>query len=166
VHSDELFPLLPGLRVGLAGQVPQDATADLWTERLRLAGAEAVATYADGPLAGVPAITRHAYGSGTAWYLATHPDPTALAAVLERICLEAGVRPEREAPVGIEVVKRRGTDADYLFLIDHAGRGAEIPAEGVELLTGKPITGSVTVPEGGVAVVRELRAELREGVTA
>ncbi|ULR55675.1 beta-galactosidase [Streptomyces deccanensis] len=155
VYGDELFPLLPGRSVGLAGQVPQGATADLWTERLRLTGAKAVATYGDGPLAGVPAITRNSYGSGTAWYLATHPDPTTLAAVLERVCQDAGVGPEREVPAGVEVVRRRGTDADYLFLIDHAGRGAEVPADGVELLTGKPVNGSVTVPEGGVAVVRE-----------
>ncbi|MFI7296177.1 beta-galactosidase [Streptomyces sp. NPDC050121] len=155
VHCDELFPLLPGLRVGLAGEVPQDATADLWTERLRLTGAEAVATYADGPLAGVPAITRNAYGSGTAWYIATHPDSTTLSAVLERIRQDAGVHPEREVPAGVEVVRRRGADADYLFLIDHAGHGAEVPADGVELLTGKPVAGSVSVPAGGVAVVRE-----------
>ncbi|MEU0900543.1 beta-galactosidase [Streptomyces massasporeus] len=159
VHGDELFPLLPGQRVGLTGQVPQGATADLWTERIRLAGAEAVAAYADGPLAGVPAITRHAYGSGTAWYVATHPDPTTLAAVLVRIRQDAGVRPEAEVPAGVEVVRRRGTDADYLFLIDHAGRGADIPADGVELLTGKEVVGFVTVPAGGVAVVREPVAE-------
>ena len=158
VRGNEPFPLLPGQSVALAGQVPQDATADLWTERIRLTGAETVAAYADGPLAGVPAVTRHTYGSGTAWYVATRPDPASLAAFLERICLEAGVRPEREVPAGVEVVRRRGADADYLFLIDHAGHGAEIPADGVELLTGKPVTGSVTVPEGGVAVVREPRA--------
>ena len=157
VRADELFPLLPGESVSLSGQVPQGATADLWTERLRLTGAEAVATYADGSLAGIPAITRHAHGGGTAWYLATHPDSGTLAAVLERIGQEAGVRPEHEAPAGIEVARRRGPDADYLFLIDHAGHGAEIPAEGVELLTGKPVVGSVTVPEGGVAVVRTER---------
>ncbi|MDQ0578984.1 Beta-galactosidase C-terminal domain [Streptomyces rishiriensis] len=56
-------------------------------------------------------------------------------------------------------MRRRGTDAGYLFLIDHAGRGAEIPADEVELLTGRPVVGSVTVPEGGVAVVREPVAE-------
>jgi beta-galactosidase len=155
VRADEPFPLLSGQSVGLTGQIPENATADLWTERLRLTGAEAVATYADGSLAGVPAITRHDYGSGTAWYVATHPDPTTVAALLERIGQEAGVRPEHRAPAGIEVVRRRGTDADYLFLIDHAGHGAEVPAEGVELLTGKPLASSVTVPEGGVAVVRE-----------
>ena len=48
-------------------------------------------------------------------------DPTALAAVLERIRQDAGVRPESEAPVGVEVVRRRGADADHLFLIHDAG---------------------------------------------
>ncbi|WP_342786950.1 Beta-galactosidase C-terminal domain [Streptomyces cyaneus] len=52
---------------------------------------------------------------------------------------------------------RRAPDADYLFLIDHSGAGAEIPAHGVELLTGKSVHGSVTVPDGGLAVVREPR---------
>ncbi|MFE6624423.1 beta-galactosidase [Streptomyces sp. NPDC057740] len=157
VHGDELFPLLPGQSVGLTGEVPQDARADLWTERIRLTGAKAVAAYADGPLAGVPAVTRHTYGDGTAWYVATRPAPETLAALMERIRQESGVRPECEAPAGIEVVRRRGTDADYLFLIDHAGQGAEIPADGVELLTGKQVIGSVTVPAGGAAVVREPR---------
>ncbi|GAA4722397.1 beta-galactosidase [Phytohabitans rumicis] len=155
VRTDELFPLLPGERVGLTGDVPAGATAGLWSERLRLAGAEAVATYADGPVAGIPAVTRRTRGSGAAWYLATHPDSTTLAAVLDRIRREAGVQPERAAPAGIEVVRRCGADADYLFLIDHAGVGAEVTADGVELLTGKTVCGSVTVPAGGVAVVRE-----------
>ncbi|WP_425265058.1 Beta-galactosidase C-terminal domain [Streptomyces regalis] len=58
-------------------------------------------------------------------------------------------------PRGVEAVRRSGTDADYLFLIDHSGNGAQVPAEGVELLTGETVSGSVTVPAGGVAVVRE-----------
>ncbi|MCW6005253.1 Beta-galactosidase C-terminal domain [Micromonospora sp. CPCC 205371] len=62
---------------------------------------------------------------------------------------DAAVGAERDGP------ERRGADADYLFLIDHAGAGAEISADGIELLTGKPVCGSVTVPAGGVAVVRE-----------
>nr|WP_246101224.1 hypothetical protein [Streptomyces cyaneus] len=32
-----------------------------------------------------------------------------------------------------------------------------MPAHGVELLTGKSVHGSVTVPDGGLAVVREPR---------
>ncbi|MET9503778.1 beta-galactosidase [Streptomyces sp. NPDC006622] len=157
VVTDELFPLLPGETTGLAGDVAPGATADLWSERIRLTGARAVASHADGPLAGHPAVTRHRHGDGTAWYLGTHPDRDTLAALLHRIRQEAGVTPEHDVPAGMEVVRRRGARADYLFLIDHTGKGAEVRAEGVELLTGTPVTGTVTVPPGGVAVVREPR---------
>jgi beta-galactosidase len=158
VRTDELFPLLPGETVGLTGDVPPGATADLWSERVRVQadGAEVVASFADGPLAGIPAVTRH----GRAWYLATHPDPATLAALLARITADAGVRPAHAhaVPAGVETVRRRGTDADYLFLIDHTGSGAEIVADGLELLTGKPVSGTLTLPPGGVAVVREPRS--------
>ncbi|MDH6553518.1 beta-galactosidase [Streptomyces sp. SAI-117] len=158
VSTDEYFPLLPGETLHLTGAVPADATATLWSERVRLAGAEPVAAYGDGPLTGVPAVTRHTAGDGSAWYLATRPDPATLAALLARICDEAGVRPVLSGlPAGVEAARRTGSDADFLFLIDHGGNGAEIPAEGVELLTGKEVGGTVTVPAGGVAVVREPR---------
>ncbi|MEV5145278.1 beta-galactosidase [Streptomyces sp. NPDC052727] len=161
VRSDEPFPLLPGEPVALSGAVPDGATGSLWSERLRLAGAEAVASYADGPLAGVPAVTRLAHGTGSAWYLATLPDPATLAALLDRVREEAGVTPVRTAPPGVEVVRRRGPEADYLFVIDHTGQGAEIPVPpgSFELLTGKETTGTVTVAPGDVAVVREPRGQ-------
>ncbi|MDT9700321.1 beta-galactosidase [Streptomyces sp. P17] len=153
IRTDELFPLLPGESVGLS----EGGTGTLWTERVRLAGAEAVTSYTEGPLAGVPAITRR----GPAWYVATHPDPATLAALLERLRTEAGVTPVRTTDPGVEAVLRRATDADYLFLINHTDRDTEVPvASGArELLTGKPLEGSVRVPAGDVAVVREPRPE-------
>ncbi|MFF4535040.1 beta-galactosidase [Streptomyces aureus] len=159
VRSDEVFPLLPGESAALTGQVPTGATATLWSERVRLDGAEAVATYADGPLAGVPAVTRNARGRGTAWYLATFPDPDTLATLLGRVRTEAGIADAGDTPPGVETVRRRGVDADYVFHIDHAGRGAEIPVppNATELLTGKPLSGTVRVDPGEIAVVREPR---------
>jgi beta-galactosidase len=121
-----------------------------------------VSSYTQGPLAGVPAITRHGYGTGTAWYVATLPDPATLAALLDRVREETGVRPVLDGgvPTGVEAVRRRGDDADYLFLIDHAGTGAKVSVAGetLELLAGNPVSdGSVTLPPGGVAVIREPR---------
>ncbi|MFJ9344941.1 beta-galactosidase [Streptomyces sp. NPDC101237] len=156
VRTDELFPLLPGERVALS----EGGTGSLWSERVRPAGAEVVTSFADGPLAGVPAVTRHAHGAGSAWYLATLPDPETLAGLLGRIREEAGVAAGRTAPEGVEVVVRRGADADYVFVIDHAGAGAEVPvaAGSVELLSGKAVDGAVVVAPGEIAVVRERRA--------
>ncbi|MEU6352261.1 beta-galactosidase trimerization domain-containing protein [Streptomyces sp. NPDC047072] len=156
VRTDELFPLLPGESLGLEG----GGTAALWSERVALAGAAAVTSYTSGPLAGVPAVTRHAYGEGVAWYLATHPDPATLAGLLDRIRTEAGVEPVRETPEGVEAVLRRGTQADFLFLINHGDRSAEVQVaqRAVELLGGKSVEGgTVTVAPGDVVVVRESR---------
>ncbi|MER6232498.1 beta-galactosidase, partial [Streptomyces sp. NPDC001616] len=157
VRTDELFPLLPGESVGLTG----GGTGVLWSERVRLAGAEAVASYTDGPLSGVPAVTRNSHGSGSSWYLATQPDPATLAGLLDLIRRDAGVEPVRKAPEGVEVALRRGAEADYLFLINHTGRDAEVAVApgAVELLTGKPAAGSVTVAAGEAAVVREPRRD-------
>jgi beta-galactosidase len=160
VRTDELFPLLPGESVGLS----DGGTAGLWSERVALAGAEAVTSYTSGPLTGVPAVTRHTHGAGTAWYVATRPDPTTLAALLDRVREEAGVTSVRPTPAHVEAALRRGPEADYLFLINHGDDDAEVEvaAGSVELLTGKPVTttdapATVLVPAGDVAVVREPR---------
>ncbi|MGW3118101.1 beta-galactosidase [Streptomyces sp. NPDC001107] len=160
VRTDELFPLLPGQTVALS----DGTTGTLWSERVRLEGAQAVTSYTDGPLAGVPAVTRNAYGTGTAWYVATHPDPEALTGLLERIRVEAGVEPVRSAPAGVEAALRRGAEADYLFLINHTDQDAEVAVspEATELLSAKPVPGGrVTVAAREVVVVREPRAGTR-----
>ncbi|MFF7646679.1 beta-galactosidase [Streptomyces canus] len=156
VRTDELFPLLPGESLGLS----DGGTASLWSERVHLEGAETVTSYTSGPLTGVPAVTRHPYGEGVAWYLATHPDPDTLAALLDRVRTEAGVEPVRATPAGVEAVLRSGEDADYLFLVNHGDRAAEVEVRGgaKELLADKPVEGgAVTVAPGDVLVVREPR---------
>ena len=54
------------------------------------------------------------------------------------------------------MVRRRGPEADHLFVIDHTGQGAsvQVAQDATELLTGTATPDSVTVPPGDVAVVR------------
>lgn len=61
-------------------------------------------------------------------------------------------------------LRRRSPAADYLFLIDHGDLGAEVTIAGDavelltgELLTGKPVPGSVTLAPGENTVLREPR---------
>jgi beta-galactosidase len=141
IRTEELAPLPEGGTVRL----DDGSVATQWTEDLRLEGAEAIASYVDGPVPGRPAVTRHAFGDGVAWYLATRLDP---AAVLARACAEAGVEPVLPGlPEGVEAVRRRGVDGDYVFVLNHTD--APVAVAGADLLGG---TG--TVPAGGVAVVR------------
>ncbi|MFN7150289.1 MAG: beta-galactosidase [Microthrixaceae bacterium] len=151
IRTEEFFPLLEGQKVRL----DDGSTGDLWTEWVHLDGAEAETSYADGPLPGVPAVTRHTYGEGTAWYVATRPDPAAMRRLLERACRAAGVDPAAQTRAGVEVVRRRGEDTSYLFLVNHTDEAAEVTTSGTNLLTGEPVEGVTAVPAGDVVVIRE-----------
>ncbi len=112
VRVEEFFPLAAGQQVSLSG----GGTATIWTELVSLEGADAVQTCVDGPVAGSPALTRHSYGQGTAWYLATTPDAATLDEVIAGIAVEAGVTPAAPPQPGVEVVRR----GDRLFVINHS----------------------------------------------
>jgi beta-galactosidase len=150
----------PGGREGRASSSDPGAveTADLWAEDLALAGAEAVRSYADGPMAGRPAVTRHRAGEGLAWYVATRTDDGATAAVLAEVLEAAGVPTgpgSGAVPPGVEVVRRVGEDRSYLFVLNHADETVVIPGTGHDLVADRPCEGEIVVEPGGVACVRE-----------
>lgn len=156
------------LRAGDATRVEwHDDGAELpagtWQEDLGLEGAEVVASHLDGPAAGGPAITRHAFGDGFAWYVSTRLDVDALAPVLWAAYADAGVVPP-DLPDDVEVVVRHGHDADYVVAVNHMDADAKVDvAEGVELLSGESVTGGLDLPAGGVAVVRTAPAQRSGG---
>ncbi|MGC4807463.1 beta-galactosidase [Micromonospora sp. DT233] len=155
IRTEEFFPLRAGERVTL----DDGSTADVWTEWLHPTGAQVLASYADGPLPGVPALTRHAAGAGAAWYVGTRLDDAATDRLVARLLAEAGVRPAADAPPGVEVVRRRGDGRSWLFVINHTDRPARLAVTGTDLLTGADCAGDLLVKAGEVAVIREAGVE-------
>ncbi|KAB1161294.1 beta-galactosidase, partial [Micromonospora sp. AMSO12t] len=155
VRVEEFHPLADGETVPLSDA----GTGRLWAETVRLAGAEPVAFYAGGPLAGLPAVTRHRSGAGTAWYLSTRPDDATYRRLVTRAARAAGATPVcPAAPAGVEAVRRRAVGASWLFLLNHTDRPQRVPAAGVDLLTGATADTEVHLPAGGAAVLRETGA--------
>jgi beta-galactosidase len=150
VSVQEHWPLDEGERVLVRGG-GSDFAADTWGEHVDLRGAEALASFASGDLDGLPALTRHRHGSGIARYLATRPEPAAMARMVGDAVADAGVTPVLPgAPPGVEAVIRRGADADYLFVLNHTDGPAEFTAPpGAE-----PIVGGKRLGAGDVAVLR------------
>jgi beta-galactosidase len=148
IHVEEFFPLPAGATVGL----DDGSTGQFWTEHARTAAAGVVASYADGPAAGCPAVTRRAAGGGTAWYVGTRLIDADLGALLAA----AGATPQLpDAPAGLEAVRRTHPDGrSYLFLINHGRNAGTVAATGTDLLTGTAHDGRVPVPSGGVVVLR------------
>ncbi len=155
VRTTEFMPLLEGEAVRVAGLGTDTVGADVWTEDLELAGAEAVATHVDGPAAGLPAVTRHTVGSGSAWYVATRLSAAGTDRLVERLVADAGLECLPGAGPDVEVVRRVGADASWLFVLNHGDKMADVPTPGIDLVTGREITDRLQVPAGGVAVVRQ-----------
>jgi beta-galactosidase len=169
VQVEEFLPLAPGETVGLS----TGERGEAWSERVHLAGAGAEVSYAGGRLDGLPAITRHRYGRGATWYVSTRLPRDALGHLLGRIVSAAGAGPtvspapgterlaterlatERLATERLELVRRRDGAASWLFVINHADVAQEVPARGVDLVGGAPVDGTLWLPAGGYAVIRE-----------
>ena len=161
VRVEEFHPLRPGTSATLTvtgpeptAELPEQVwTGQVWTERLRAEGAEVVAAYAAGPLAGLPAITRHAGGAGAAWYLSTLLAADDLTALLRHVATAAGLP---AAPSGLSVTCRRGSRGrSWRFAFNHGTAPATLLADGLDLMTGREVAAAVRLAPGGVAVIRE-----------
>lgn len=129
-----------------------------WSDDIVLEGAEAVASYVDGPAAGGPAVTRHAHGDGSAWYVSTRTTGADLEGLVRSVLDDAGVPLPVEQPDGLEVVVRHGDDVDFTFLVNHAEAATDVAVgRGTELITGDAVDGRVAVPAGAVRVVSRPR---------
>ncbi|MEX0428069.1 beta-galactosidase [Nocardioides sp. DS6] len=149
VRIEEFHPLLEGEHVALT----RTGEGRIWSELGRTTGAEAWATYAVGPCAGSPAITRHAVGEGTAWYVGTELTAESLAELAEEVL--ADVEPVTAGlPEGVEAVRRVGEQASYLFVVNHTHEAVILPVDGVDLLNGNDGAPHL-VKAGDVAVIRE-----------
>src|SRR5262249_17781758 len=156
LHVEDFLPLSEaGIEVRFA-----DGTADrseIWSELVRLRGAQALATFAAGTLDGEPAATRHGFGDGSAYYLATRLAPAAMSQLLRRIWQEAGVRPVADAPAGVEAVRRRGGES-LLFLLNHGQQPVEVSttAGALELISGARLPSDrLQLAPREVAIIRE-----------
>lgn len=150
VRVEEFHPLLAGGQLKLS----DGGFSTIWSEHLHLAGAEAVQTFTEHPLEGVPSLTRRTVGSGVAWYLATFPDRDGIESIVDRLLEDSGVAPVTGADPGVELTRRRSDDGhSFLFAINHSPTPGAVQASGVDLLSGQPFEG--VVPAGSVVVIAE-----------
>ncbi|MGW2208855.1 beta-galactosidase [Streptomyces sp. NPDC001781] len=153
LRVDEYLPLRPGETARL-----DDGTlAHDWAERVEPRGCSALLHFADGPgggpAAGGPAVTRHAYGRGSARYVATRPSERTLRELMRALADEAGVSPV--AVEGVEAVRRSGPRGSHLFLVNHTADDVTVPVRGTGLLGAEVGDLGALVPAGGAVVIRE-----------
>lgn len=138
-------------------ELSDGSTVDQWTERMDPPAADVLATYAQGSLAGLPAVTRRRVGDGSATYVSARMVQESWDAFVAARLTEYGVGPVVPEAVGtgLEAIRRRGAAGTYLFLLHHGDRPVRITGPGHDLVTDAPTDAGITVPAGGYAVIRE-----------
>ena len=121
----------------------------LVAETVHPAGATVLGTFETGLQAGSPAVTRHRFGAGEAWYAATQPSGDAIGAIVDAVVAASGVRPVvADLPAGVEVARR----GDLVTLINHGDAPVEVAVTGTDAETGAAVA-QVSLESQGVAFV-------------
>jgi beta-galactosidase len=151
VRIEEFFPL----RDAESEQLNAFGSGTLFSALGRSVGASVLAHYTTGPVAGSPAVTRNAFGGGAAYYVGANLETHGLDELLEGILEEAELVAVVDAGPDVEVVRRSDGERSWLFVINHSAAEARLTVAGVELISGDTVAGTLRVPAGRVAVVRE-----------
>ncbi|MBO0805313.1 MAG: beta-galactosidase, partial [Nocardiopsaceae bacterium] len=165
---EEHVPLPAGESVALES----GATGTIWSERVLPRGAEVLDRFASGDmctaasgdsggtgasgvsgdLAGEPAVTRHGFGAGAAWYVATRLDEESMGAVLDEALEAAGAEPVLPGlPPGVQAARR----GDYLILLNHGGEPREVALPGEMVLPDGTAVTRAALAGYGTAILRQ-----------
>jgi beta-galactosidase len=128
-----------------------------WSDVIQLKTAQPLARFEQDYYAGSAAITRNQFGRGSAFYLGTVPDARGMDWLIEQLCTAADIKPiASNLPADVEVLQRANRNSSWLFVLNHSAQNVTVPFEGSgqDLLTGKPVKGSLELEPTGVAVIQ------------
>jgi beta-galactosidase len=156
-YIDEYWPARPGEEFRVAFADGGSCAASWWQESIHPEAARVTAAFADGELAGRPAILVNELGAGRVVYIGTRLDERGLTSALLGAAAAAGVSPVLgDAPAFVEATRRADASAEYLFLLNHSGTESAVlavPPGGTDLITGASAAGSLTLAPLAVAVL-------------
>ncbi len=94
-------------------------SAEKWCDIITLRGAESLAEISDGWYRGNPVVTVNGAGKGKACYVGTEPNGALALKLADYLIGEAGLEPLARQADGLEVIRRRGAERDYYFVLNH-----------------------------------------------
>lgn len=133
-------------------------SASLLCDLLHTEGAESLSVYNEDFYAGMPVLTKNAFGKGFGYYVATSSDDAFYRDYIGEICDEAGILPIMDTPEQIEVTRRVNKNGSFVFLLNHGETDyvAALPFGGTDLLSGKAYEAgdALTLEKKGVAILK------------
>lgn len=160
IWAEEIDALFPDQKNQIVmkspwGKLQGHFECGLLCDLIHAEGAEVLAEYGTDFYKGMPVLTVNKFGKGRAYYVASSPEASFLEGFLSNLCDEQAVKPLMEAPEGVEVTRRVKNGLSYLFVLNHNADPAivKIDSEKTDILAGEKVSGSLTVPGRGVAIL-------------
>ncbi len=152
-HESVKVTTTPGNALGLSGEYRAVDTCSL----IHAEGAEVLATYADGYLAGGPAATVNGYGKGRAYYLAARHRDGLLQDFYGELVTELRIAPvlDTELPKGVTAQLRTDGESRTIFLMNFNDSPTEVALKTRfrDLLTGEELQGTARLDGYGARVL-------------
>ncbi len=124
-----------------------------YAEILRVSDAEVLGTYTEDFYRQKAALTCKRTGAGCAYYIAARTSAAEMAPLFEKMLGDAHI-PIKKLPEGIEYHVRSGESGNYEFYLNCTKEPVTIPdVNGLDLITGSPAAGSLTLSGYEAAVV-------------
>ena len=118
--------------------------------------AEVLGTYERDFYAGEPALVKHAYGRGIAYYMATRDDGGLFTALLADVLASLGIEgPIGKPPYGVSTHLRTDGERDFVFVENYNDTERTVPigAGFRDLEHDTPLGEQITLPPFGIAVL-------------
>jgi beta-galactosidase GanA len=136
-----------------------DGTASqgsLWYAGFEPRGAKTVAAYADGPLAGLAAVTETPFGKGRIILLGTLPLTEDLRRLMLRVAAECDIRPAADATPNVLVVPREGDAGTGAIVVEIENRPGTLtlPGPARDVLSDTEFSGEVEIRPYQVMVLQ------------
>ena len=114
-----------------------------------------LAEYGEDFYAGLPCLTKHAFGAGQAYYLAAKPEQDGLDAIYTAIAAELSLPKamQEKLPTGVIATERGGA----AFVQNYSGKTQQVTLDGSyeEMLTGEVLSGTQEMPVNGIWVLKK-----------
>lgn len=125
-----------------------------YAEILRIIDAVPLGRYTDDFYNKTAAVTCREAGKGKAFYVAARCHPAQMRPLFEELLAEAHI-PVKRLPEGVEYHVRSGEESVYGFYLNYGPEPACVQeVNGLELLSGKELSGTLALEGYGAAVVR------------
>ncbi|MCI0712095.1 MAG: beta-galactosidase, partial [Chloroflexi bacterium] len=154
---------IDALYEGQHNQIVMADSSDIYTcvhlaDMLHVETAEALATYSTDFYAGMPVVTRNAFGNGSAYYIASDPEDRFLDRFYGEILAQHDLSPIFPTPENVEVAVRRKEDQTIMFILNHNPHPVTVDLDSRtfrDMLSGEIISGQASLDGYGVCILVE-----------